>query len=223
MDCRLAEISHDADARQMTTRKRSVAENRRTNRRHFLVETGMLAGGGWLALNTPALLAAGHAAEEQRASGQGWSNMTTQEALSFAAVVDQIIPPDDTPGAADAGVVYFIDNVLGGFKADAAGMLRQGLAELDAAAVAAFPASDGFASLHFDQQTTLLQAIDTTPFFNTMIFLTHCGMFAMPSWGGNRDHSGWAMLGFDNRHAWQPPFGYYDALADAGESASEQG
>ncbi len=52
-----------------------------------------------------------------------------------------------------------------------------------------------------------------------MIFLTHCGMFAMPSRGGNRDRSGWALLGFDNQHAWQPPFGYYDALADAGENS----
>jgi hypothetical protein len=36
-------------------------------------------------------------------------------------------------------------------------------------------------------------------------------MFAMPAWGGNRDGAGWALLGFDSRHVWQPPFGYYDA------------
>lgn len=193
----------------------------RTSRRHFLAEAGALAGGGWLAVNTPMLLAAGHAAEEQRAAGRDWRNITPQEALSFAAVVDQIIPPDETPGASDVGVVYFIDNVLGDFMTSSAGMLKQGLSDLDSAAVTTFPGSDGFTGLDFDQQTTLLQTIDTTPFFNTMIFLTHCGMFAMPSWGGNRDRSGWAMLDFDNRHAWQPPFGYYDALAVTGESSSE--
>jgi len=192
-------------------------KHQKSNRRNFLAETGNLAGGGWLALNTPMLLAAGHAAGEHRDSGAGWTNMTPEEALIFAAVVDQIIPPDDTPGAADAGVVYFIDGALDGFMAGATGMLKQGLKELDQRAANTFPGSAGFTSLSFDQQTELLQAIDTTPFFNTMIFLTHCGMFAMPSWGGNRELSGWALLDFDNRHAWQPPFGYYDALADAGE------
>jgi hypothetical protein len=101
--------------------------------------------------------------------------------------------------------------------AGASGTLMQGLADLDAASIEAFPGSAGFSALEFDRQTGLLQLIETTPFFNTMIFLTHCGMFAMPSWGGNKDRSGWTLLGFDNRHAWQPPFGYYDALADAGE------
>jgi gluconate 2-dehydrogenase gamma chain len=168
-------------------------------------------------MNAPLLLAHGHAAETQMAAHEGWVNMTPEQAAAFAAVVDQIIPPDDTPGASEAGVVYFIDNVLGGFMAEASAMLMQGLADLDVAAVAAVPGSAGFAGLEFDQQTELLGAIETTPFFETMIFLTHCGMFAMPSWGGNRDRIGWALLDFDNRHAWQPPFGYYDALADAGE------
>ena len=191
--------------------------NQKSSRRNFLAETGKLAGGGWLALNTSMLLAAGQAAEEQREDGGAWVNMTPEEALTFAAVVDQIIPPDDTPGASDAGVVYFIDGVLDGFMAGAAEMLKQGLQDLDQNATGTFSGSSGFTALTFDQQTEMLQAIDTTPFFNTMIFLTHCGMFAMPSWGGNRELSGWAMLDFDNRHAWQPPFGYYDALADAGE------
>jgi len=192
-------------------------KHQKSNRRSFLAETSKLAGGGWLALNTPMLLAAGHAAEEQRKAGKTWANMTPEQALTFAAVVDQIIPPDDTPGASEVGVVYFIDGALDGFMTGAAGMLKQGLEDLDQRAAGTFPGSSEFTSLSFDQQTELLQAIDTTPFFNTMIFLTHCGMFAMPSWGGNRELSGWALLDFDNRHAWQPPFGYYDALADAGE------
>ncbi len=45
------------------------------------------------------------------------------------------------------------------------------------------------------------------------------GVFSDPSHGGNRDKAGWAMIGFDNRHAWQPPFGYYDAqVAQGGEA-----
>jgi gluconate 2-dehydrogenase gamma chain len=42
-------------------------------------------------------------------------------------------------------------------------------------------------------------------------FLTVAGMFALPGYGGNRDKLGWALLGFEDHHAWQPPFGYYDA------------
>jgi gluconate 2-dehydrogenase gamma chain len=138
-------------------------------------------------------------------------------------VVDQIIPPDDLPGAVDTGVVYFIDQALGGFAADQAGLLQDGLADLDRRARAAVASSQDFAALGFEQQTAILQDIDTTPFFNQMIFLTHCGMFAMPSWGGNRERAGWALLGFDNRHAWQPPFGYYDAQAMAGEGDRDKG
>ena len=198
-------------------------KNSKSSRRKFLAEAGSLAGGGWLALNTPVLLAAGQAAAEQRAAGRAWAQMTEQQAQTCAAVVDQIIPPDDLPGAADAGVVHFIDQALGGFAADQAGLLQDGLADLDRRAGAAFAGSDGFADLAFAQQTAILQTIETTPFFNQMIFLTHCGMFAMPSWGGNRDRAGWKLLGFDNRHAWQPPFGYYDAQAMAGEGDHDEG
>lgn len=198
-------------------------KNIKSSRRSFISASGALAGSGWLALNAPMLLAAGHAAAEHKSSNQGWVNISTQQARTFAAVVDQIIPPDESPGASDAGVVYFIDNVLGGFMAEAEGMLKEGLEDLDREAAALSPAKVDFASLPFDQQTELLRKIESTEFFSTMIFLTHCGMFAIPSWGGNRDLIGWSLVGFDNRHSWQPPFGYYDALAAAGESDHADG
>jgi hypothetical protein len=186
------------------------------DRRSFLVEFAGLAGVGWLALNTPMLLAVGSAAEERRAASADWANMSPREAAAFAAVADQIIPPDRTPGASEIGVVYFIDQVLGGFMAGQAATLKAGLADLDRLAREAHGARGGFAELAFDRQTELLRGIEATPFFNQMIFLTHCGMFAMPTWGGNRNLGGWALLGFDSRHAWQPPFGYYDAQAQEG-------
>jgi gluconate 2-dehydrogenase gamma chain len=200
-------------------------KNKRNDRRSFLVESAGLAGAGWLALHTPMLLAAGTAAHDQRVAGGAWANMSPREAEAFAAVADQIIPPDDLPGAAEIGVVHFIDQALGGFMSGESGMLREGLADLDRRALAAFPDSGGFAGLPFDQQTEILRGVDTAPFFKQMIFLTHCGMFALPSWGGNRDLAGWALLGFDSRHAWQPPFGFYDegrhgaGSGDAGTAA----
>lgn len=191
-------------------------KNHGNDRRSFLVESARLAGVGWLALNTPMLLAAGSAAHERRAAGSGWINMSPGEAAAFAAVADQVIPPDHTPGASEIGVVHFIDQALGGFMAGQAATLKAGLADLDRLAREAHGASGGFAGLAFDRQTELLRGIEDTPFFNLMIFLTHCGMFALPSWGGNRDLGGWALLGFDSRHAWQAPYGYYDAQAQEG-------
>lgn len=191
-----------------------------STRRQFLSATGQMVSGGWLALNAPLLMAASQAAEEQRARGAAWENLTQAEAAVCTAVVDQIIPPDDLPGASEAGVVYFIDQVMGGFMADAAPMLREGLAGLDAMAVSQYPGAAGFAGLAFAQQTAILESVETTPFFETMIFLTHCGLFANPRWGGNREQMGWNLIGFDSRHAWQPPFGYYDAQFDKSGGSS---
>ena len=162
----------------------------------------------------PSLLAAGEAAETRRSAGEGWKNITDSEAVALSAVVDQIIPPDDVPGASQAGVVYFIDTVLGGIMSDQAELVKQGVAGLEL---------DGFLDMPFQEQTACLEQIENTPFFGVMIFLTHCGMFAMPSWGGNRSLCGWQMLGFENLHAWQPPFGFYDAQAMAGGESDEHG
>lgn len=184
------------------------------NRRSFLAGTGRLAGAGWLAMNMPALLAAGKAAQAQRSAQEGWKNITDIEAAILAAVVDQIIPPDDTPGASQAGVVHFIDNVIGGIMAENAALLKQGVADLQ---------RRGFVSAPFQVQTVMLEEIEDSPFFSVLIFMTHCGMFAMPAWGGNRNLSGWKMLGFENLHTWQPPFGYYDAQVITAEKGDDHG
>ena len=196
-------------------------DSAQNGRRQFLAEAGKIAGGSWLAMNAPLVLAAAQSAEEQRVSGKDWQNITPNQALGLEAVVDQIIPADDLPGASDAGVVFFIDQALSGFASELSASLKDGMADLDQRALAASPGSGGFAKLRFEKQTAILEQIDTSLFFNQMIFLTHCGMFAMPSWGGNLNKTGWALLGFDNRHAWQPPFGYYDAqaIAEGGDNA----
>jgi hypothetical protein len=32
----------------------------------------------------------------------------------------------------------------------------------------------------------------------------------MPEYGGNREGLGWKLIGFEDRHIFEPPFGYYD-------------
>jgi gluconate 2-dehydrogenase gamma chain len=183
------------------------------SRRQFLKDSGSVVGGSWLSVNLPAVLAVAQVACSRKESGAAWLNISTEEAEGFAAIVDQIIPPDESPGASEAGVVYFIDEALGGFMQGAADMLREGLADLDRRASGA-----DFASLGFERQTAVLTQVAESEFFGTMLFLTQAGMFAMPQHGGNQDEAGWRLIGFDHRHAWQPPFGYYDA--QLGEEAS---
>jgi hypothetical protein len=45
--------------------------------------------------------------------------------------------------------------------------------------------------------------------------MTILGFFAMSSYGGNRDHVGWDLIGFEGHGAWTAPFGYYDQEANA--------
>jgi hypothetical protein len=52
--------------------------------------------------------------------------------------------------------------------------------------------------------------VDTTAFFDQARLLTLCGMFSNPAYGGNRDKLGWKLIGFEDQHIFEPPFGWYD-------------
>ena len=52
--------------------------------------------------------------------------------------------------------------------------------------------------------------------------MTVFGFFAMSSYGGNKDHIGWDLIGFKGHHgAWEYPFGYYDAAVHGGSYDGE--
>ncbi len=138
------------------------------------------------------------------------TTLGAEEAAEFAAIASRILPSDETPGATEGGVIYFIDTVLGSSRSELLAPLREGLASLQAVADASY-GSARFSALSPDQQDALLHTVEKSDFFATVRFLTLAGMFALPEYGGNRDHIGWDLLGFDHRHVWQPPFGYYDA------------
>ena len=138
------------------------------------------------------------------------SFLTSAEAADVEAVAAQIIPTDDSPGAREAGVVYFIDKALATFLSQLAGDYRAQLAAFQTAFRGRHPAAASFAALPSAQQVEYLKSVDETPFFNTTRLLTLLGMFALPSYGGNRNHVGWKLIGFEDAHVFQPPFGYYD-------------
>ena len=136
--------------------------------------------------------------------------LSAAEAEDVEAVAAQIVPTDDTPGAREAGAVYFIDRALATFFAQLAGDYRAQLADFKAGYRRRHPAAASFGSLSSDQQIAHLKTIEETPFFNTTRLLTLLGMFSLPAYGGNRDGIGWTLIGFEDRHIFQPPFGYYD-------------
>ena len=74
-----------------------------------------------------------------------------------------------------------------------------------------------FASLPSPRQIDFLHSVQTTPFFDLARVLTLCGMFASPKYGGNRDGIGWKLIGFEDQHVFEPPFGYYDRGHEDGD------
>ena len=182
-------------------------------RRDFLRASGGALGAAWLGAHWPAIAAAAQHAHEA-ASGtvdRTLHLLTSAQARDVEAVAAQIVPSGDTPGAREAGVVYFVDHVLSGiFAADAADFVQiLGVFQQDWAA--ANPGGGAFADADPARQLEYLKTVDKTPFFQAMRFFTITGMLALPSYGGNQDKVGWKMVGFVDRHVWSPPFGHYDA------------
>ena len=139
------------------------------------------------------------------------SILHADEAREIEAIAAQIIPADDTPGAREAGVIYFIDRALATFHQDKRPIYSTGLKDVQAKRAALFPGSQSIAALQPAAQIRLLQAIEKTDFFELVRTHTVLAFFGNPSYGGNRDQIGWKLIGFEDRFHFEPPFGYYDA------------
>ena len=180
------------------------------SRRTFLGSVGGVVRSSAIVLTMPMLLAACNRAEQARLGGEKFQTLAEEEAEELEAIAARIIPTTDTPGAREAGVIYFIDNVLGDKREDGLSLLLQGLRELKASVALSFGVAY-FHQLEEAQQDQALIEIEGTVFFDTIRYLTIAGMFSLPEYGGNRDYVGYDLIQFDNQHVWQPPFGYYDA------------
>jgi gluconate 2-dehydrogenase gamma chain len=166
---------------------------------------------GVAAIDWPQLAQAAHDAH-RAAQGvpTGYQLLVAADVADLDALTAQIIPTDDTPGAREAGVIYFIDRALGTFMSQLAGDYRAQLAVFQAGVRRQHPDAASFAALTAEQQIAFLKTVDRTPFFETTRLLTLLGMFTLPVYGGNRDGIGWKLIGFEDAHVFQPPFGYYD-------------
>ena len=142
--------------------------------------------------------------------------LTPAEAADMRAIAARIMPTTDTPGATEAGVVFFVDRAFGSFAADGLADFQREVAALGTRAKARRPAATRFAQLPIADQDALLIEMEKTPFFRGLRSLVMIGMFADPKYGGNRGEIGWKLIGFENRMSHSPPFGYYDAQAAGG-------
>ena len=143
-----------------------------------------------------------------------FTTLSTADARELAAIAARIIPTTDTPGASEAGVIWFMDKAFGTFDADYFGDAKKGLANFQASIAATFPGAQKFSDLDESDQDEYLRSQEGTDFFGMMRFMTIAGFFSMSKYGGNRDDVGWKLLGLDGKHhGWQPPYGYYDAEA----------
>src|SRR5712664_858774 len=119
------------------------------NRRNFLLRTGTGLSAAWITANWPALLSAAKHAHNaaKAATPPKYEFFTPEEAAEIEAITARIIPTDDTPGAREAGVVYFIDRGLATFAVDDQKTYREGLPELQARLREMFPGGSKFSSL----------------------------------------------------------------------------
>ena len=128
------------------------------------------------------------------------------DAAAVKAFAERLMPgAPGKPGATETGVLNYIDLALAGAYSDLQDFYRRGLSSLDAFCHNTHKAR--FADLDGARQDAVITALEqgkasefTWPsaqaFFNTLRTHTMEGMFADPIYGGNKDFSGWLLVGF---------------------------
>lgn len=138
-------------------------------------------------------------------AGAGLRRLTEAEAETLGAWVDALIPPDEDPGAREAGVVDFIDIQLAGRYRKHLAAYRSALEAINR--LARGVAGRDFAALPAGEQTALVAtleagAADRSVFADGgkaafQMVLEHAmqGFYGSPRHGGNRDYASWKMIG----------------------------
>jgi len=197
-------------------------------RRDFLLQVGGAVGAAWVNTQWPAILdAAQHAHQAVNSKTPGKLEvLTAEQARQVEAICAQIVPSDDLPGAREAGVVYFIDRALKTFSSEDLPTYQKGLENLNKLTAEKYPGAQSFADASAEQQEAILTELtaeqsggksgrrnapeESTDFFEMIRMHTIFGFLADPSAGGNRNYSGWKVIGRDPSPTFSPPYGYYD-------------
>ena len=182
------------------------------SRRGFLLSASGLFTSAWLASNQVGIAAAANHAEHsaQSPGSAAFIFLSAADAADVEAITAQILPSGKAGGAREAHAVYFIDHALATFFADRAATFRSGLADFQRAFLVANPGAASFAAANGATQFAFLKSVDRTPFFDGARLLTILGTLSSSKYAGNYEGAGWKLMGFEDQHIFEPPFGYYD-------------
>ena len=151
--------------------------------------------------------------------------LTADETRLLEALADRVFPPTDTPGAVDLGAVAYIEHALAGSYAAHLPGYRRGLRQLRRLARAEY--GRGFLELADQERDRVVEKLEMAPaaggarvigrrrrgggggFFATVRQHVLEGIFGDPQYGGNRNLTGWKLVGFGGQRA-----GYEDAYID---------
>lgn len=115
---------------------------------------------------------------------------SAEDAKWIEAIMNQIIPADDRPGAVEAGCLQYLDRQLGAALERFAGSYRTG--------IKAFQQREPkFLEMSSDQQIDSLKKLERDPFFEMLVDHTMQGFYGSPEHGGNRDEASWKMMGIE--------------------------
>ena len=126
---------------------------------------------------------------------------------TLRAVVDCLIPPDDFPGAYEAGVCDYFERIFQTDLATQSEFFNTGIRCIEAEALEWF--NESFANLTPEQKISTLAAIESSDvktfwpispsvFFELLVNTTAEGYYSEPQQGGNRGGISWVMTGFEN-------------------------
>ena len=162
------------------------------NRRAALKRIGLLAGGTLAATTVSAVLTG---CGRARAPGEPYRTLSLEQGHELDAMAEVIIPATDTPGAAEAGVTRFIDDVLTDVMAPE--VREDFLSGLDAAGEKARSDAGGpFSGLSESDQTAVMTTLmesgeprlsDGRSYFEALRELTIAGYYTSEI-GALREH-----------------------------------
>jgi len=170
---------------------------KKISRRNFIAlsATGL---GGILLLNLPF----------SKSVKSKWRFFTEEEATLLDALVEQIIPTDESMGARDAGATNFIDKQLMGPYTRFQEIYRKGLSLIQKTSKAQY--QKRFEELAWDKQTKFLESMEAgklndsnwekgfdKEFFELIRSHTMQSFYGSPRHGGNKNNVSYKMLKLD--------------------------
>lgn len=181
--------------------------NRRVSRRTAL----KLGLAGLVGVAVGGAVGAGSASAIARLGRAGRTRFrffTDSEAALLVEICEQIIPRDDTPGAAQTGAIHYIDRKLCSVFKQQQQAYRRGLESFRQTCLREHGVA--FESLSTSAKIDALRAIeagrapkelwdDPSPqaFFGMVLAHTMQSFYGSPRHGGNRDYASYRMLGID--------------------------